>query len=52
MKISHQESSDEVKIYAIDDSIELIDTPGLFGFKEKINTDTKSIEKSIDSLRS
>lgn len=35
MNIDHQESSDEVKIYHIDDEIELVDTPGLFGFKEK-----------------
>ncbi len=36
MKIDHQESSDAVKIYNIDNEIELVDTPGLFGFKEKI----------------
>lgn len=35
MKIDHQESSDAVKIYNIDNEIELVDTPGLFGFKEK-----------------
>ncbi|GAA7342893.1 hypothetical protein HpBGD119_03500 [Helicobacter pylori] len=35
MKIAHQESSDEVKIYDIDNEIELVDTPGLFGFKAK-----------------
>ncbi len=35
MKIGHQESSDAVKIYGIDNEIELVDTPGLFGFKEK-----------------
>ncbi|GAA7916248.1 hypothetical protein COL4_01120 [Helicobacter pylori] len=35
MKIDHQESSDEVKIYDIDNEIELVDTPGLFGFKKK-----------------
>ncbi|MFP6011674.1 labile enterotoxin outputA [Helicobacter pylori] len=34
MKIDHKESSDEVKIYDIDDEIELVDTPGLFGFKQ------------------
>ncbi len=43
MKIDHKESSDEVKIYDIDDEIELVDTPGLFGFKEKI-TDSGKIE--------
>lgn len=41
MKIDHQESSDEVKIYSIDDEIELVDTPGLFGFKEKISDNGK-----------
>jgi GTPase SAR1 family protein len=33
MKISQQESSDEVVKYSMDD-FDLIDTPGLFGFKE------------------
>lgn len=35
IKIDHQESSDAVKIYDIDNEIELVDTPGLFGFKKK-----------------
>lgn len=35
MKIDHQESSDAVKIYDIDNEIELVDTPGLFGFEKK-----------------
>ncbi|WP_187855000.1 LeoA/HP0731 family dynamin-like GTPase [Helicobacter pylori] len=43
MKIDHQESSDAVKIYDIDNEMELVDTPGLFGFKEKI-TDSGEIE--------
>lgn len=47
MKINHQESSDAVKIYDIDDEIELVDTPGLFGFKEKI-TDSGKIERYKD----
>ncbi|GAA8387598.1 50S ribosome-binding GTPase [Helicobacter pylori] len=47
MKIDHQESSDEVKIYHIDNEIELVDTPGLFGFKEKI-TDSGKIERYKD----
>lgn len=37
MNISQQESSNEVKIYRIDNEIELVDTPGLFGFKEQKN---------------
>ncbi|EJC12855.1 hypothetical protein HPHPP23_1113 [Helicobacter pylori Hp P-23] len=47
MKIDHKESSDEVKIYNIDDEMELVDTPGLFGFKEKI-TDSGKIEHYKD----
>ncbi|MFP6195712.1 LeoA/HP0731 family dynamin-like GTPase [Helicobacter pylori] len=47
MKIDHQESSDEVKIYDIDNEIDLVDTPGLFGFKEKI-TDSGKIERYKD----
>ncbi len=35
MKIDHQESSDAVKIYDIDNEMELVDTPGLYGFKAK-----------------
>lgn len=44
MKITFQESSDEVKVYEVGD-IELVDTPGLFGFKEKYNVDSNAIEK-------
>ncbi len=47
MKIDHQESSDAVKIYDIDNEIELVDAPGLFGFKEKI-TDSGKIERYKD----
>ncbi|GAA8231544.1 hypothetical protein HpKG83_05860 [Helicobacter pylori] len=47
MKIDHQESSDAVKIYNIDNEIELVDTPGLFGFKEKIS-DSGEIERYKD----
>ncbi|WRC09798.1 50S ribosome-binding GTPase [Helicobacter pylori] len=47
MKIDHKESSDEVKIYNIDNEIELVDTPGLFGFKEKI-TDSGKMERYKD----
>jgi len=48
MKISHEESSDEVKIYNVDDEIELVDTPGLFGFKEKFSDETHTIQKYKD----
>ncbi|GHR33905.1 hypothetical protein VN1258_06840 [Helicobacter pylori] len=47
MKINHQESSDAVKIYDIDNEILLVDTPGLFGFKEKI-ADSGKIERYKD----
>lgn len=48
MNISHQESSNEVAIYNVSDDLQLIDTPGLFGFKEKISADTAEIEKYKD----
>ncbi len=47
MKIDHQESSDAVKIYDIDNEIDLVDTPGLFGFKEKEH-DSNKIERYKD----
>ncbi len=47
MKIDHQESSDAVKIYDIDNEIELVDTPVLFGVKEKI-ADSGKIERYKD----
>lgn len=46
MKISHEESSDALSIYHLDD-IDLVDTPGLFGFKEK-NINAVDIEKYKD----
>lgn len=48
MKISHQESSNEVKVYEVGQDFVLIDTPGLFGFKEQENDDTQAIEKYKD----
>ncbi len=47
MKIDHKESSDAVKIYDIDNEMELVDTPGLFGFKEK-EYDSGKIERYKD----
>ncbi|GAA8329846.1 hypothetical protein HpNP140_05050 [Helicobacter pylori] len=35
MKIAHQESSDAVKIYDIDNEMELVDTPGFTGSNKK-----------------
>lgn len=48
MKISHQESSNEIKVYEVEEDFVLIDTPGLFGFKEQENADTQAIEKYKD----
>lgn len=48
MQISHQESSNAVRVYAIDDKLELVDTPGLFGFKEQVNPNTHAIQKYKD----
>lgn len=48
MNISHQESSNEVKVYEVGSDFVLIDTPGLFGFKEQFNDETKSVEKYKD----
>jgi GTP-binding protein EngB required for normal cell division len=48
MKISNQESSNEVKLYDVGSDFVLIDTPGLFGFKEQHNEETNSIEKYKD----
>lgn len=47
MNISHAESSDEVKVYDIDSKLQIIDTPGLFGFKEK-QGESGSLEKYKD----
>lgn len=48
MKISHQESSNEVKVYEVGEDFVLIDTPGLFGFKEQKNAETHAVEKYKD----
>lgn len=47
MKIDHKESSDAVKIYDIDNEMELVDTPGLYGFKAK-EYDNGKIERYKD----
>jgi len=48
MNISATESSNSVKIYDIDDNYQLIDTPGLYGYKEQVNTNIQEIEKYKD----
>ncbi len=47
MKIAHKESGDAVKIYDIDNEMELVDTPGLFGFEKKEH-DSGKIERYKD----
>jgi len=51
MNISQQESSNDVKVYEVDDNFVLIDTPGLFGFKEQYNADINAMEKYKDITR-
>lgn len=48
MNISHQESSNEIKVYDVGSDFVLIDTPGLFGFKEQFDEGTQSMEKYKD----
>lgn len=48
MNISQRESSNMVNIYDVNGDVEIIDTPGLFGFKEKYNAELKDIEKYKD----
>ena len=48
MNISASESSNAVKIYDIDEQYQLIDTPGLYGYKEQVNTDAQEVEKYKD----
>lgn len=48
MNISASESSNAVKIYDIDEEYQLIDTPGLYGYKDQVNTDAQEIEKYKD----
>ena len=49
MKISQSESSNEIVVYTLGD-IELIDTPGLFGFKETVDKEKyKDITKKYVS---
>jgi GTP-binding protein EngB required for normal cell division len=51
MSISQQESSNEVKVYEVGSDMVLIDTPGLFGFKEQFNAQAGAIEKYKDTTR-
>lgn len=44
MNISKEESTDAVKIYHPNDDIDIVDTPGLYGFKER-NIDATHIEQ-------
>ena len=51
MNISQQESSNEVKVYEAGPSMVLIDTPGLFGFKEQFNAEAGAVERYKDTTR-
>lgn len=51
MKISHEESSNAVTVYEAGPDCLLIDTPGLFGFKEQENENTHTIEKYKELTR-
>ncbi|MEN7528660.1 LeoA/HP0731 family dynamin-like GTPase [Cupriavidus sp. DL-D2] len=51
MKISQEESSNAVTVYEVSPDCQLIDTPGLFGFKEQIDAQTNSIEKYKELTR-
>lgn len=48
MNISASESSNAVNIYNIDEEYQLIDTPGLYGYKEKVKNDDQNVEKYKD----
>lgn len=48
MHISQAESSSEVQIYEYKNQLQIIDTPGLFGFKEKFSASSAQIEKYKD----
>lgn len=50
MKISQSESTDAIQIYDYDEDFQIIDTPGLFGFKETENKEKyKDITKKYIS---
>ncbi len=51
MNINHQESSNTVAVYDVSDDLTLIDTPGLFGYKEKFSDSTGEQEKYKDITR-
>ena len=51
MKISHQESSNAVTVYEAGPDCVLIDTPGLFGFKEQFDAQTNTLEKYKELTR-
>jgi GTP-binding protein EngB required for normal cell division len=51
MRISQEESSDAVSLYDIDGDMVLVDTPGLFGYKEKFGEESRKIEAYKDITR-
>ena len=50
MNINQQESTDMISVYDIDSDLILIDTPGLYGYTERLN-DQNEIEKYKDITR-
>jgi len=51
MKISQEESSNAVTVYEAGSDCLLIDTPGLFGFKEQFDAQTNTLEKYKEITR-
>ena len=51
MRISQEESSDAVTLYNIGNDMVLVDTPGLFGYKEKVCEESGKVEAYKDITR-
>ncbi len=51
MRISQEESSDAVSLYNIGDDMVLVDTPGLFGYKERFGEESRTVEAYKDITR-
>lgn len=51
MQISQEESSDAVRLYDISNDMVLVDTPGLFGYKERVGEESGKIDAYKDITR-
>ena len=51
MNIDQSESSNEVSVYNINNEFSIIDTPGLFGFKERFSEESGKVEKYKEITR-